>query len=104
MNTNQTLWWQSVLIGASGGIAVWIAGIIREEYLKWRDKRRVYKCVKNMINEKDTFTTTWAIANNTNLTEDRVNYICSIHKKISRFTLGHDYWKLVNDRYYDDDY
>jgi hypothetical protein len=84
MATENPTWWQSVIIGASGGTAVWLMGLIREQGLKCRDKRNVIKWLQDNTSDTDgqRWRSTQLIATHTNLTNDRVNYICSIHNKI----------------------
>jgi hypothetical protein len=88
------LWWQSLIIGVSGGLSVWLVGILREEYFKWRDKKRVLAFMKkNSTNV--LFRTTHAIASHVNLTEDRVIYICSVHPGITRNEKEIEVWRLA---------
>lgn len=79
---------QSVLIGGAGGA---IAGItvktlqfINHEYKINRDKKEIYNWLKSNSNSSrgEKFRSTRAIASYNNLTEDRVRFICSLHKKI----------------------
>lgn len=89
-----------IIIGAVGGfvagIAVWVAGIFKEEWLKRRDKRRILKFLQAEKKDGFQFRNTWAIASNTNLPEDRVRFICSIEKKIKRNELEREMWQLLN--------
>ena len=79
---------EGIIIGGAGGA---IAGItilliqwIREIVSIRSNKRKIYKWLKERsIKEPEKkFRKTRTIASWTNLTEDRVRYICSIHKKI----------------------
>lgn len=88
------LWWQSLIIGISGGLSVWFVGILREEYFKWRDKKKVFTFMNENPSEFG-FRTTHAIASSVNLTEDRVIYICSIHPKIVRNQQEIQVWRLA---------
>jgi len=81
-----TTWWQSVIIGASGGTAVWILGIVRNEYLLWRDKKIIYNWLnentKNLAAGTFSQRTLKVIASATNIPIDRAREICYKHKKI----------------------
>lgn len=85
MDSSQT-WWQSVIIGSSGGAAVWLLGILREEYLLIRDKRVIYNWLnensKNSAVGNFSQRTLKAIASATNIPIDRAREVCYKHKKI----------------------
>ena len=70
--------------GALAGITVSVVRFLGTKYADRRDKNRVYNWLKkNSADEPgNQFRSTRAIASWNNLTEDRVRYICSIHKKI----------------------
>jgi len=55
-----------------------------EKAVEWRDMRRVMKWLRKNTRdaENERHRSTRAIASYTNLTEDRVRYICSIHEEI----------------------
>jgi hypothetical protein len=91
-------WWQSVIIGSSGGLTIWFVNFLREQYLIERDKRKIYNFLVSDLREKGSvwkFRNTWAIASNVNLPEDRVRYISSLHKKIKRSEEEGEVWKLA---------
>ena len=81
-----------IIIGAAGGavagLLLWIAGRLNEYELQWRDGRRVYKWLDKVTKPKEakSWRSTRAIASYNNLTEDRVRFICSHHKKIDLST------------------
>ena len=89
-----------VIGGAGGAIAALVVSLIRYlgiKHSEFRDKRRVYRWLKvDSKNEPGKqFRSTRAIASWNNLTEDRVRYICSIHKKIYLSTGRHeDIWSI----------
>jgi hypothetical protein len=87
-------WWQAIIIGASGGLTIFLVGLIKEQILIWRDKRRVYNFLFTDRNSVWKFRNTWTIASNVNLTEERVRFICSIHKKIKRSAEEDEVWQL----------
>ncbi len=92
--------WGGIIIGGSGGaIAGLTVSFVRYGYRKFLEtahKRRIYSWLKdNTSEEGDQFRSTRAIASWNNLTEDRVRYICSIHKKIFLSTgKTEDRWSL----------
>ncbi len=70
--------------GAIAGITVWITQLAQTKILEKRDKGRVYRWLlaKTSNEAGEQFRSTRAIASWTNLTEDRVRYVCSIHHAI----------------------
>ncbi|QDT46609.1 hypothetical protein Pan258_06280 [Symmachiella dynata] len=70
--------------GAIAGFSVWLTQLAQSKILEWRDKKRVHKwLVENTSNNAtEQFRSTRAIASWTNLTEDRIRYVCSIHRDI----------------------
>lgn len=93
----QTNIWQGIFVGASGGTMVWLLNIIREEFFKYRDKKRVLEFLTKEAKKtppSPDWRTTRVIASFTNLPEDRVKYICSIHEKIARNTLENEVWGI----------
>lgn len=93
-----------IIIGSVGGALAGITTLlfqwIKNGIYISRDKKRVYKWL-NEVHMKDKnyeYRSTRTIASWTNLTEDRVRYICSIHKKI-HLSVGEkeDSWKLKNN-------
>lgn len=82
--------------GAIAGLTVWLAQLLQNTILKERDKRRAYEWLqKNTAdNAGERFRTTRVIASWTNMTEDRVRYICSVHPSIFLCTDGEDQWGL----------
>ena len=83
--------------GAIAGFVLWFSDYARSKIAEWIDKRRVYRWLKaNTRNETGhQYRSTRAIASWTNLTEDRVRYICSVHTKIYLSTgPKEDLWSL----------
>lgn len=83
--------------GAIAGITVWIIQYLQTRITKLSHRRRIYNwLIKNTENINIMkFRSTRAIASWNNLTEDRVQYICSIHKKIYLSTgEKEDLWSL----------
>ena len=70
--------------GAIAGLTVWITQLAQTKLLERRDKKWVHKWLFENTSDKagEQFRSTRAIASWTNLTEDRVRYICSIHPAI----------------------
>ena len=83
-----------------GAIAALVVLIIRQLSIKWaefQDKKRIYHWLKANSKNKpgEQFRSTRTIASWNNLTENRVRYICSIHKKIYLSTGQHeDMWSI----------
>lgn len=80
-----------IIIGATGGACASLLVIIvvgfRDQWLKCRDKKRIYSSLQKRLKEKNIeWASTRTISSLTNLTMDRVTYICSIHKNISLST------------------
>jgi hypothetical protein len=97
MCNNQPSVWQGIFTGAAGGTMIWLLGIGREQFLKMRDKKRVKAFLVEQEKLKPPaldWRTTRVIASFTNLPEDRVRYICSIHPDIARNTLENEVWGL----------
>ena len=92
--------WDGIIIGGTGGaIAGLTVSFVRYVHTRiWQrsHKKRLYNWLKdNTSEEGDQFRSTRAIASWNNLTEDRVRYICSIHKKIFLSTgKTEDRWSL----------
>jgi len=69
--------------GAVAGITIMLVGYIQKFHLLCRDKEAVFKwLLANTSREGEQFRSTRAIASHTNLTEDRVRYVCSVHDRI----------------------
>lgn len=79
---------EGIIIGASGGsiagLTIWLVDLLRKGILKLAHKRRVFKYLK--VNTHPHYELKWlttrVLASHTNLTEDRIRFICSIHNKI----------------------
>lgn len=70
--------------GAAAGIALYVVQQLHSQYKDWRDGERVYVWLVEQSGPAymQSFSTTRRIASYTNLTEDRVRYLCSQHTKI----------------------
>lgn len=79
---------EGIIIGAFGGVGagvcIWLLNLWREKRIEQRDEERVYKWLSNNAahSSESKFRSTRTIASHTNLTEDRVRYICSIDEEI----------------------
>ena len=103
--------WDGIIIGGAGGaiagITVLVVKYIHTKTLEAIHKKRVYDWIKENTADENgkQFRSTRAIASWCNLTEDRVRYICSKHKKIFLSTgKKDDMWSLyerVAREYYD---
>jgi len=90
-----------IVIGGAGGfiagITVWMVQYIHSKWTEHRHKKRVYEWLRNNTSDSDgnRYRSTRAIASWNNLVEDRVRYVCSIHKKIYLSTgKEEDRWSL----------
>ena len=93
--------WNGIVIGGAGGaiagLTVSLVRYIHTKTVEGIPKRRIYNWLKeNTSNDNgNEYRSTRAIASWNNLTEDRVRYICSIHKKIYLSTgPKEDLWSL----------
>ena len=79
---------QGILVGGAGGaaagIAVYAVQLIHQKISDHCDSSRIFKWLKENSSDVDgkRYRTTRAIASWNNLTEDRVRFLCSTHKKI----------------------
>jgi len=97
--------WDGIMIGGAGGavagVTVWLVQLAHSKFTESRDKERVYTWLKANTADEDkrAFRSTRAIASWTNLTEDRVRYICSVHGQIYLSTGKEgDMWSLYEIR------
>ena len=94
--------WETLIITVVGGIfvglTVWSAKVYREKKVEDRDKKTVYDWLYKRTKEGKDYTagfgvndprwvSTSEIACDTNLTIERVRYICSVHEKIRPFMM-----------------
>ena len=93
--------WEGIITGAAGGAS---AGIIlaslkalHEGHPKRRDVKRVIGWLEKVSAPEgaDPWRSTHAIASYTNLTEDRVRYVCSESEKIVRSSGEKETWGLL---------
>ena len=93
--------------GAIAGITVWLINLVTAKINELHHKRKIYNWLYNrwlrdvnLHNSTGKKIPTWhstkMIASYTNLTEDRVRYICSTHNKISQ-SIGdnEDMWGIT---------
>lgn len=84
--------------GAAAGLVLYGVQHIHQAVVDKRDSRRIYNWLSKQGWQKGDayFRSTRTIASYTNLTEDRVRYLCSVHPKIYQSTgqkpdmWGHD--------------
>jgi hypothetical protein len=90
-----------IIIGSLGGffagIAINVTNLLAEKYIECRDKKRIFNWLyEETKNKSEKWRSTRAIQSYNNLTEDRVRYICSIHKKIALSTgKNEDMWGII---------
>ncbi len=85
--------------GAIAGITVWLVQYLHGKVVEFIHGRRVYNWLQENTSNKagERLRSTRAIASWNNLTEDRVRYICSIHKKIFLSTgEKEDMWSIYD--------
>jgi uncharacterized protein YaeQ len=93
--------WEVIAIGIAISVGAWVVILIVKaigrRIRECCDQKRVLKYLKDNSQDNNAwkFRSTRAIASYTNLTEDRVRYICNLHKKI-RLSTGEkeDMWEL----------
>jgi hypothetical protein len=79
---------EGIVVGAAGGAAaglvLYVIQTAREKLIEHRDKRRILMWLRSNVRDSETerYRSTRAIASYTNLPEDRVRYICSIHADV----------------------
>ncbi len=91
-----------IIIGFFGGALASITTLfiqwLKEEIYICRDKKRIYNWLfeQKELKLEYEYRSTRTIASWTNLTEDRVRHICSLHKKI-KLSVGvkEDSWKII---------
>src|SRR5882762_6006612 len=80
--------WDGIVIGGAGGafagLTVSLVHYIYRKAVECIHGRRVYTWLRGNTKDEEgeRYRSTRAIASWNNLTEDRVRYICSLHKKI----------------------
>lgn len=73
--------------------------LLHRKFLDYRESTRIYNWLKGNTSNKagEQFRSTREIASWNNLTEDRVRYLCSVHKKIFLSTSGkEDMWGIYS--------
>lgn len=89
-----------ILVGATGGavagLLLWIIGRLNEYELQLWQGRRIYKWLDKVTSEEGSkpWRSTRVIASYNNLTEDRVRFLCSHHKKIDLSTTEKEMWSI----------
>jgi len=87
---------EGIAIGGTGGfiagLTIWLVQLLKEKLMERNDKNRVYNWLYKRTKQHKGLTvgspndprwiSTIEIASYTNLTTDRVRYICSIHEEI----------------------
>ena len=78
--------------GIFGGLGVFLIKLLYDFYLQKRDEKRIINFLKNTTNFE--WHNTYRIAAGTNITEDRVRFICYISNKIDRSEKEKEVWNL----------
>lgn len=94
--------WSGIMVGAAGGavagMILWIIGRLNEYEIEWREGRRIFKWLDGVTSASDAkskWRSTRAIASFTNLTEDRVRFLCSRHTRIVLSTKEKEMWGIA---------
>lgn len=88
--------WEGIAVGGAigfiAGLTIWLVQLLKEKVTEYGDKIRIYEWLHKKTKQHKGLTvgspddprwvSTLEIASYTNLTPDRVRYICSIHEKI----------------------
>lgn len=92
-----------IIVGAAGGsiagITVYLIRFLHEKISDSCESKRIYKWLKENSSDKagEQFRSTRTISSWTNLTENRVRYLCSHHEKIFLSTgEKEDLWGLYD--------
>lgn len=90
-----------VVIGSAGGalagLTLWLFQYLHDKVVSCMEANRIYKWLKENTEDEvgKQFRSTRAIASWTNLTEDRVRYLCSIDERIFLSTgENEDLWSI----------
>ncbi|MBX3695813.1 MAG: hypothetical protein KF790_11650 [Steroidobacteraceae bacterium] len=89
-----------IVIGAVGGgaagLVLWLTQRLNQYEIAWREKRRIYSWLHSATSQDgaDRWRSTRAIASYTDLTEDRVRHLCSIHPKIALSSGENEVWGI----------
>ncbi len=91
---------QGVIIGAVGGAAaglvLWLIERLNQYEMEWRERRRIRNWLDKVTapDNAKKWRNTRAIASYTNLTEDRVRFLCSIDPKIVQSSGENETWGM----------
>lgn len=82
--------------GAAAGLVLWLVARLNHYEIEWSEKRRVFEWLNKVTSmpEASQWRSTRLIASYTDLTEDRVRYLCSIHKKIVLSSRDKEVWGI----------
>ena len=82
--------------GTAAGLALWLIERLNQYEIAWREKRRIFSWLDRTTTPpgEEPWRSTRSIASYTNLTEDRVRYLCSFHPKIVQSTGNNEVWGI----------
>lgn len=90
-----------VIIGAAGGaiagLVLWLVNLLHQRGNEWTERRRIRSWLRSNTTDETgkRYRSTRAIASWTNLTEDRVRYLCSFDPQVYLSTgPQEDMWSL----------
>lgn len=73
---------EQIFSGVAGGVLVLLAQWVAGHFADYRDRQKVYRWLDRYGWADKEFRSTRVIASHTNLTQERVRYICSIDDRI----------------------
>lgn len=83
--------------GACAGVAVYLIQFLHQKIVLANDSKTIHEWIKKNTQNVSgkRFRKTRAIASHTNLTMDRVRYVCSVHEEIYLSTgINEDLWGI----------
>jgi len=82
--------------GAAAGLMLWLIERLNQYEIAWREKRRIYCWLDKATSQDGSnhWRSTRAIASYTDLPEDRVRHLCSIHPKIALSSGEKEVWGI----------
>ena len=82
----------ALTVAALTALVIWLVKRCRI----WRESSRIYHWLDKVTSPRDgkRWRSTIAIASNTNISEDRVRFLCSQHKKIVRSSKKNEVWGI----------
>jgi hypothetical protein len=82
--------------GAAAGLVLWLVARLNHYEIEWREKRRIFTWLNKVtsVQGSSPWRSTRLIASYTDLPEDRVRYLCSIHPKVVLSSGENEVWGI----------